>query len=56
MSKFKFRIGQTVKHDYSGDVGTVVGMRNDTSSYCYKVEWQNGRSDWYVENVLREVV
>lgn len=46
------RIGSRVKHNFSGELGTVIAWRKDKHGYDYKVKWDNVSPDWYQLKVL----
>lgn len=48
------KVGDTVIHDFSRTVGTVIAIDRGQSNrqYPYKVQWDDGREDWYKRNVL----
>lgn len=51
----KIHKGDTVRHDFSGEIGKVVNIRNK-NPYRYCVSW-NGKigCDWYKRDVLLKV-
>ena len=45
-------IGDRVMHDFSQTFGTVIEIRYYAKKYPFKVQWDNGREDWYDRHVL----
>jgi hypothetical protein len=57
MSEFVIRIGDTVQHDYSKELGKVLAWRKNKLGYDHKVsfylkDFDNYRTDWYRREVL----
>lgn len=51
-----FKVKDKVKHDFSGEIGTVLDVRRDPRGYDYYVEWdKTGEKDWYKIKVLEAV-
>lgn len=47
-----FNLGDKVTHDFSGGVGTVLGLRK-AEPYTVKVGWEGSlKKDWYKPEVL----
>lgn len=50
------RMGSRVRHDFSKELGTVIGWRKDKNGYDYKVKWDAiSTPDWYQLKVLEIV-
>lgn len=59
MSKTSNRvmIGSVVRHDFSGQIGTVIDYKRREGNYNYKVKWRNiSTPHWYQRKVLEIVL
>lgn len=52
MGKTELQIGDIVYHDFSGEEGKIIDIRQDPNDYNYGVQWRSGQQDWYKEEVL----
>lgn len=52
MSKLRFKKGDKVTHNYAGELGEILEIRDDPKGYNYYVKFLT-RTDWFKEEVLR---